>query len=135
MAKVSAAMEKQEREAMMQFFRYVLAMRPKDARVLFTKDCIAHNPYVAPNMDAVLESMEQVQQGEGKEMMADSQFDVMHVIVEGNMAAAYTTLQSKSDRSKGLRQVHLFRFIGDKIAEYWDVTQMAPESDYAHAMF
>jgi predicted SnoaL-like aldol condensation-catalyzing enzyme len=47
------------------------------------------------------------------------------VIEDGDFVAVYTQLLgTKSDPSKGgLRQVHLFRFDGDKIAEYWDVTQ------------
>jgi len=47
------------------------------------------------------------------------------VLVDGDMAAAYTVLlNSKSNPGQGgLRQVHLFRFEGDKIAEYWDITQ------------
>jgi predicted SnoaL-like aldol condensation-catalyzing enzyme len=42
------------------------------------------------------------------------------------MVAAHTEmLVNKSKPGEGgLRQVHLFRFEGDKIAEYWDVTQM-----------
>lgn len=53
------------------------------------------------------------------------EFAVKHVLADGDFVAAYTELLfNKSKLSEGgLRQVHLFRFNGDKIVEYWDVTQ------------
>jgi predicted SnoaL-like aldol condensation-catalyzing enzyme len=52
-------------------------------------------------------------------------FFVKNVLVDGDIVAAHTEfLNSKSKPSDGgLRQVHLFRFKGDKIVEYWDITQ------------
>jgi predicted SnoaL-like aldol condensation-catalyzing enzyme len=49
----------------------------------------------------------------------------MHVIVDGDFVAVHTQLlNSKSNPTEGgLRQVHLFRFEGNKIVEYWDITQ------------
>ena len=39
-----------------------------------------------------------------------------------------TQLSSSNPSNGGLRQVHLFRFSGDKIVEYWDITQQVPEN-------
>jgi predicted SnoaL-like aldol condensation-catalyzing enzyme len=55
----------------------------------------------------------------------EGEFTVKHVLADGDLVAAHTELlNSKSKPNKGgLRQVHLFRFEGDKIVEYWDITQ------------
>ena len=53
------------------------------------------------------------------------EFKVQQILADGDFVAAYTTmLNNKSKPSEGgLRQIHLFRFKGEKIVEYWDVTQ------------
>jgi predicted SnoaL-like aldol condensation-catalyzing enzyme len=44
---------------------------------------------------------------------------------DDTVAAHIELLFNKSNPSEGgLRQVHIFRFEADKIAEYWDITQM-----------
>jgi len=50
----------------------------------------------------------------------EGEFTVKHVLADGDLVAAHTELlSSKSKPFKGgLRQVHLFRFEGDKIVEY-----------------
>lgn len=52
-------------------------------------------------------------------------FSVRQILSEGNYVAVHTQLlnNSASPSEGGLRQVHLFRFEGDKIVEYWDFTQ------------
>ncbi|HUL39049.1 MAG TPA: hypothetical protein VLU38_02055, partial [Methanomassiliicoccales archaeon] len=48
-----------------------------------------------------------------------------HIIAEGDLVAVHTQLLSSKGKPSegGLRQIHLFRFEGEKIVEYWDVTQ------------
>jgi predicted SnoaL-like aldol condensation-catalyzing enzyme len=122
---VSAKDEKREKDVALEFFKFVTAGKPKEARHLFAPKCLHHNPYLPEGMDALLESMAKVQ--EGSQMApSDVQFLIKHVLTDGNLVAVHTTLKSKSDALKGLRQIHLFRFRGDKIVEYWDVTQVAP---------
>lgn len=58
----------------------------------------------------------------------DFGLDIQHVLVDGDMVAVYATVGSRAtNKLGGMRQVHLFRFAGDKIAEYWDVTQPLPD--------
>ena len=54
------------------------------------------------------------------------EFSVKNVLSGRDMVAAHTEmLFNKSKPNEGgLRQVHLFRFKGDKIVEYWDITQV-----------
>ncbi len=69
-------------------------------------------------------------------MPRDPIFKIRRVIVDRNMAVVYTTLHSKSEKGKGFRQVHMFRFNGDKIVEYWNVTQQVPKAaKYPKNMF
>src|SRR5512136_2757189 len=122
--------ERSEKEVALKFFELISAGKPSDARSLFATECVHHNPYLPAGMDALLESIAQVQKG-GElsfDMSENMRLEIKHVMAEGNLVAVHTTVQSTSDKSKGLRQIHLFRFSADKIVEYWDVTQMAPEN-------
>jgi predicted SnoaL-like aldol condensation-catalyzing enzyme len=136
--RASAAQEKKEKEIALSFFRLIAPPEgPMAALRIFDPKCRHHNPYCAPGMKALLSEMAKVQQDmKANDMPPDPIFEIKHVIVDGNMVAIHTTLQSKSKRTKGFRQIHMFRFRGDKVVEYWDVTQMAPkEAKYPKNMF
>jgi predicted SnoaL-like aldol condensation-catalyzing enzyme len=47
------------------------------------------------------------------------------VLADGDFVAVHTELLSNKSKPSegGLRQMHLFRFEGEKIVEYWDITQ------------
>jgi predicted SnoaL-like aldol condensation-catalyzing enzyme len=113
------------KQTIREVFRLIGAGAPKDGLKYFTQDCIQHNPYVKGGMDALFDSMAEAMKDPGGEF-PDPELKVRYLIEDGDFLAAYTQLLgSKSDPSKGgLRQVHLFRFRGDKVAEYWDVTQV-----------
>ena len=55
----------------------------------------------------------------------DPNLVVRSILVDGDLVATHTELlRNKTKLSEGgLRQIHLFRFRGEKIVEYWDVTQ------------
>jgi len=87
-------------------------------------------------MKALLKSMAEVQQGSDPDMPSDPVFKVKQVIAERDMVVIHTTLQSRSNKTMGFRQVHMFRFKGDKVIEYWDVTQDVPKkAKYPKNMF
>jgi len=87
-------------------------------------------------MKALLKSMAEVQRGSDPDMPSDAVFRVKHVAAERDMVAIHTTLQSRSNQTEGFRQVHLFRFEGEKVIEYWDVTQVVPKkAKYPKNMF
>jgi predicted SnoaL-like aldol condensation-catalyzing enzyme len=132
---ISAEDEKREKNTVLEFFKFVTAGKPKDARHLFAPKCVYHNPYAPEGMDALLESMSKVQQS-GQMGPSDIRFHIKHVLTDGNLVVVYTTVESKSDASKGPRQIHLFRLQCAKIAEYWDVTQVAPaDAPYVDRMY
>ena len=81
-------------------------------------------------MDPLLEAIAAVQSGSSEQIKDSAGLEIKNVVAEGNLVGVHVNLRSKSDKAKGMRQIHLFRFddSGDKIVEYWDVTQMAPEN-------
>jgi predicted SnoaL-like aldol condensation-catalyzing enzyme len=119
------------KEAAVKFLSLIAAGKPKDGLVFFTPDCITHNPYTAGTMDALTDAMIAVQkQGSGgivKGSTVDFKLSIRQVLAEGDLVAVHTTLSSSNSSAGGLRQIHLFRFKGDKIVEYWDITQFIPE--------
>lgn len=122
---------KLRKEAAVKFLSLIAAGRPKDGLVFFTPDCITHNPYTAGDMNALTNAMIAVQKqgstGILKGSTADFKLAIRQVLSEGDLVAVHTTLSSSNPSSGGLRQIHLFRFKGDKIVEYWDITQFIPE--------
>ena len=119
------------KEAAVKFLSLIAAGRPKDGLVFFTPDCITHNPYTAGDMNALTDAMIAVQtQGSAgivKGSTAVFKLAIQHVLAEGELVTVHTTLASSNANAGGLRQIHLFRFQGDKIAEYWDITQFVAE--------
>jgi predicted SnoaL-like aldol condensation-catalyzing enzyme len=125
------------RDIVNEYFKLIATGKYKEGLRFFSPDCKTHNPYVEGGMDALTDAM----MAASKDMAKTSEqpdFAVRHVLVDGNMAAAYTQLlNSKNNPGRGgLRQVHLFRFEGDKIVEYWDITQqIAPSMPNAAGSF
>jgi predicted SnoaL-like aldol condensation-catalyzing enzyme len=105
---------------------------PKDGLRFFAPECKTHNPYIPGNMNTLIEAMIAVQKqgAEGilKGSKADFKLIIRQVLADGDLVAVHTQLSSSKPSEGGLRQVHLFRFSGDKIVEYWDITQQVPEN-------
>jgi predicted SnoaL-like aldol condensation-catalyzing enzyme len=138
MKKIGASQEKIEKEIALSFFSLIAPPEgPMAALRIFDPKCRHHNPYCAPGMKALFREMAKVQQDMGaNEMPVDPVFQIKHVLVDGKMVVVHTTLQSKSKKTRGFRQIHMFRFKRDKVVEYWDVTQMVPkEAKYPKNMF
>ncbi len=107
-----------------EFFELVMQGKQKEGLRFFAPDCRQHNPYVEGGMDALFDSMAEVQKQAPK--YSDPSFAIRSIVAEGDMVAAHTELLSSRSKPRegGLRQVHLFRFGRDnKIVEYWDVSQ------------
>jgi predicted SnoaL-like aldol condensation-catalyzing enzyme len=59
---------------------------------------------------------------------ADFKLVARNALVDGDLAAVHTQISSSNPRDGGLRRVHLFRFSGDKIIGYCDITQQVLEN-------
>jgi len=124
--------DKARKDIAVEFLRLVGSGRPKDGLRFFAPDCKTHNPYTVGGMDALTDAMIAVQkqgaQGILKGSKADFKLVIRQVLAEGDLVAVHTQISSSKPSEGGLRQVHLFRFSGDKIVEYWDISQQVPEN-------
>ena len=123
---------KSHKEIAIEFLNLIGAGRPKEGLRFFAPECTTHNPYVRGGMDALTDAMVAVQKkGAGgilEGSKADFQLIIRQVLADGGLVAVHTQLSSSRPSEGGLRQVHLFRFSGDKIVEYWDISQQVPEN-------
>ena len=112
-----------------EYFTLLGAGMFKEGLRFFATDCKTHNPYVVGGMETLTAAMIAASK-DITVQSAQPEFAVKHVLVDGDLVAAHTQLlNSKSDPGQGgLRQVHLFRFQGDKNVEYWDITQQVLSS-------
>ncbi|NHI89065.1 MAG: nuclear transport factor 2 family protein [Candidatus Thorarchaeota archaeon] len=129
--------ENDHKEIALEYFKLVSSGKFKDGLRFFAPDCKTHNPFVSGSIDTLTDAMISA----GKDLGSQNSnpgFTVKHVLADGNLVAVHTELlSSKSDPNQGgLRQVHLFRFMGDKIVEYWDITQQVlPDMPNASGAF
>lgn len=81
-----------------------------------------HNPYVDGGMEALTEAMIMANKEMGPQF-PDPEFAVKHILADREFVAVHTELLGSKSKPNdgGLGQVHLFRFDGDKIVEYWDI--------------
>jgi predicted SnoaL-like aldol condensation-catalyzing enzyme len=107
-----------------EYFKLVGAGRFKDGLRFFAPDCKTHNPYVAGGMEALTDAMIAASKEMNPQYPAPD-FTVKHIIADGEFVAVHTELLSSKYKPSegGLRQIHLFRFDGGIIVEYWDITQ------------
>lgn len=107
-----------------EYFKLIMEGKFKEGLRFFTPNCKTHNPFVAGNMENIINAMIAANNAYGPKY-PEAQFSVKQVLADGDFVAAYTQLMGSPTKPAegGLRQVHLFRFVGDKIVEYWDVTQ------------
>ena len=129
--------ENDHKEIVLEYFELVSSGKFKDGLRFFTPDCKTHNPFVSGSMDTLTDAMISAGKDLGSQN-PDPGFTVKHVLADGNLVAVHTELlNSKSQPNQGgLRQVHLFRFMDDKIVEYWDITQqILPDMPNASGAF
>ncbi|HYC20784.1 MAG TPA: nuclear transport factor 2 family protein [Candidatus Bathyarchaeia archaeon] len=125
-------LNKAQKDIAVEFLSLVGLGRPKEGLRFFAPECETHNPYIVGGMDALIAAMLAVQKegAEGilKGSKADFSLVIRHVLADADLVAVHTQLSSSRPSEGGLRQVHLFRFSGEKIVEYWDITQQVPEN-------
>lgn len=116
--------EKNNKKTIEEYFKLISAGKFKDGLRFFSHDCKTHNPYIIGNMEVLTDAMITANKEYGPKY-PDAKFALKNLIADGNFVAAYTELVASPSKLSegGLRQMHLFRFEGDKIVEYWDITQ------------
>jgi predicted SnoaL-like aldol condensation-catalyzing enzyme len=123
---------KVHKDIAVEFLSLIGLGRPKEGLRFFAPECKTHNPYTVGSMDALIDAMVAVQKegAEGilKGSKADFKLIIRQVLADRDLVAVHTQLSSSKPSEGGLRQVHLFRFSGAKIVEYWDISQLVPEN-------
>jgi predicted SnoaL-like aldol condensation-catalyzing enzyme len=116
--------ETERKNIAMEYFKLISAGKYKEGLRFFAPDCKTHNPFVSGSIERLTDAMIAASKNIGAQN-TEPAFAVRHVLADEDLVAVHTELlSSKSQPSEGgLRQVHLFRFVGDKIVEYWDITQ------------
>lgn len=107
-----------------EYFRLIGQGQFEEGLKFFAPECRTHNPFFAGDMVGLTKAMRSASE-ETAPQFSDPAFTVEHVLVDGDLVAVHThMLGSRTTPGVGgLRQIHLFRFRGDKIVEYWDITQ------------
>lgn len=86
-----------------------------------TPDFRHHNAYFPGDKEALIKGMQ-----DNHEHFPEKIFQIHQVISEGPLVAVHSLLKFNPGHT-GIAVVHLFRFEGAKIAEFWDVAQMLPD--------
>lgn len=116
--------EIERKNTVRKYFKLIGSGKFKEGLSLFAPGCKTHNPYISGDMVALTNAMMTVNKEEGSKY-PEAEFVVKHVLADGDLVAAHTQLLNNKSKpgEGGLRQVHVFRFKGDKIVEYWDISQ------------
>ncbi len=89
-----------------------------------------HNQYCAAGFPALKQAMI-----DNHAEYPDKRIDIKRVIAEGDMVATHSRV-SLNPGNMNIAVVHIFRFEGDRIAEFWDVGQpIQADSPNADGMF
>ena len=82
-----------------------------------------HNPYFRGDAASLMEAMEQ-----NAAKNPNKEFEVQRALQDGDHVAVLSRVrQTPGDRGGAV--VHIFRFEGDRIAEFWDIGQAVPDSN------
>ena len=116
--------EMNQKNTVSEYFELIKEGKFKEGLQFFAPDCKTHNPFVAGNVENIIDAMIAANKDYGPKY-PEAQFALKQVLADGDFVAAYTQLMTSPTKPAegGLRQMHLFRFSGNKIVEYWDVTQ------------
>lgn len=82
---------------------------------------VHHNPYFRSDADTLRQGMQ-----DSENSHPNKSFEIQRAIAEDDLVAVHSRLRFEQAQS-GMAVVHIFRFVGGKIAEFWDVGQMPPD--------
>jgi predicted SnoaL-like aldol condensation-catalyzing enzyme len=82
-----------------------------------------HNPYFRGDAASLMEGMEQ-----SAAKNPDKVFELQRALQDGDHVAVFSRVRQKPG-DRGASVVHVLRFEGDRIAEFWDIGQEVPESN------
>ncbi len=116
--------ETERKNIVLEYFKLVGLGKFKEGLRFFAPECKTHNPYIAGSIAVLTDAMIAANK-EGISKYPNALFTVKHVLADGDLVVVHTELLSNKSKlgEGGLRQAHVFRFEGNQIVEYWDITQ------------
>ena len=81
-----------------------------------------HNPYFRGDAVSLMDAMEQ-----NALQNPDKILEVQIALQDGDYVAVFSRIRQKPGDLGGA-VVHIFRFLGDRIIELWDIGQVVPEN-------
>jgi len=81
-----------------------------------------HNPYFRGDAVSLMDAMEQ-----NALQNPDKILEVQIALQDGDYVAVFSRIRQKPG-DLGRAVVHIFRFVGDRIIELWDIVQVVPEN-------
>jgi predicted SnoaL-like aldol condensation-catalyzing enzyme len=80
-----------------------------------------HNPYFHGDADSLMAAME-----ENATKNPDKELEIQFALQEGQRVVVFSRVRQRPGDLGGA-VVHIFRFEGNRIAEFWDIGQEVPE--------
>jgi len=81
-----------------------------------------HNPWFADDAKTLMTAMD-----DNAAQHPDKTFEILRTLQDGDLVATHSRIRMSPDQPE-IAVVHLFRFEGDRIAEFWDIAQQMPEN-------
>ena len=111
------------KENAVDFLKQIVAGDVRGAYERFVRDDFRHhNPFFAGDAASLRKGME-----EDEAKNPGKQLEVQRALEDGNHVAVHSRLQRGAGQPD-IGVVHIFRFEDGRIAELWDVAQVAPEN-------
>ena len=109
------------------FLRLVVSGKVQEA----SDKCVAsglrhHNPYFRGDAQSFKVAMQDDETTHPHKI-----FDVQHALEDGDFVAVHSCLRMNPG-DIGMSVVHIFRFVDNKIVEFWDIAQKLPENSPNH---
>lgn len=110
------------KELALDFLGHIIAGRIQEAYAdHIGPGFVHHNPYFKSDAASLLSGM-----ADSELHFPNKLFLVQHALEDGDLVAVHSWLRF-NQHDRGMAVVHLFRFEGDKIEEFWDVGQAVPD--------
>ena len=118
---MNADIAQSRKESAVQFLQLVVSGHVDEAYQRFVDmHGKHHNPYFPAGLPSLKKAM-----SDDNVQSPTKKLTVKNVLGDGNLVAVHSHLVMRTGE-KGMIVVHLFRFDGNKIAEFWDCGQQIP---------
>lgn len=111
-----------KKEAAQAFLRLVVSRKIAEAYEKYIHpDFRHHNPFFQGDRQSLLTAMT-----ESHAQFPKMTLEIQRVLQDGNLVAVHSRIQLNTDKPV-MTVVHIFRFEGSKIVEFWDIGQEIPK--------